>query len=95
MQIVSSEFAAVNSLFHHNNAELGGAIFAIQSSGIRVDNSVIENNQAGTGGVIYSMANKLSTDTEHQGIFIVYEKVENDVQPSLVFSRSMISNNWA
>ena len=82
---MSSEFAAVNSLFHHNNAELGGAIFAIQSSGIRVNNTVIDNNQAGTGGVIYSMANKISSTSEHQGIYIYFEKVENDVQPSLVF----------
>ena len=93
IQIVSSEFVALNSLFHDNHAELGGVIFAIQSSGISVSNSVIDKNQAGTGSVIYSMANKISS--EHKGIFIVYEKVENNVQPQLVFKKSMISNNWA
>jgi len=92
---VTSEFDAFNSIFRDNNAELGGAIFAIQEAIMAVRESQLLNNQAGAGSLVYSMANKISSGVGRDSVFIKLKTEDGGIQPSLRISKSLIKDNWA
>ena len=70
IQIVSSEFEAIDSIFNNNNAELGGTIFAIQSSVMRIRRSELLDNRASIGSVVYSMANKINAKVGYTSQYV-------------------------
>ena len=57
IMVFHSNISIINSRFEHNNAELGGAIFAEQHSNITVVASTFTGNEGDSGGVFFVRAN--------------------------------------
>ena len=95
VQIVTSELDAYQSTFEQNDAELGGAIFAIQEAVLQIRASELRDNRAGEGSLVYSMANKIIPGVGRKTEFIKLQTAEDGNQPSLVFIDSRMMKNWA